>query len=132
MRDDEHRLQTACVRWWRLQYGGPHGEAARAALYAVPNGGRRDAATGARLKAEGVVAGVSDLNLDRIALIDGRTVGGLRIELKTPRGRQSPEQRRWQAAAERAGYRYVVVRSVEDFKREVDEYLKHQIIPWQE
>lgn len=69
MRDDEHRLQTACVRWWRLQYGGPHGEAARAALY---------------------------------------------------------------AAAERAGYRYVVVRSVEDFKREVDEYLKHQIIPWQE
>ena len=58
MQDAEHRLQCACVRWFRYQY--PHHASL---LFAVPNGGRRDAVTGARLKAEGVVAGVADLLL---------------------------------------------------------------------
>lgn len=44
--DEEHRLQVACVRWFRLQY-----PALSHALFAVPNGGRRDAMTGAKLKA---------------------------------------------------------------------------------
>ena len=58
MRDEEHRLQSACVRWFRYQF-----PALAHSLFAVPNGGRRDAATGARLKDEGVLAGVSDLVL---------------------------------------------------------------------
>ena len=56
--DEEHRIQTACVRWFRLKY--PH---LFARLFAVPNGGRRDGITGARLKEEGVLAGVADLIL---------------------------------------------------------------------
>ena len=58
MQDAEHRLQCTCVRWFGYQY-----PELSALLFAVPNGGRRDPVTGARLKAEGVVAGVSDLIL---------------------------------------------------------------------
>lgn len=117
--DEEHRLQAACVRWFRLQY-----PALRNNLFAVPNGGRRDKATGAKLKEEGVVAGVSDL----ILLCRNETYGALLIEMKTPAGSQSPSQKEWQNTMESDGYHYVVCRSIEDFRREVDDYLKNQYI----
>ena len=47
--DEEHRLQVGCVRWFCLQY-----PQMAHSLFAVPNGGRRDERTGAKLKAEGV------------------------------------------------------------------------------
>lgn len=115
-RDIEHHTQVACVRWFRMQYP----EYAHA-LFAVPNGGRRDAVTGARLKAEGVIAGVSDL----IFLKSNALYGALLIEFKDEKGRQSPEQKRWQqliTADEH--YRYVIVRSFDDFRLEMEHYLK--------
>lgn len=114
-RDEEHRLQAACVRLFRLKY--PRW---RHLLFAVPNGGRRDAVTGARLKAEGATAGVADL----ILFIPNRRHGGLAIEMKTPNGRQSKEQREWQRKCEEAGNKYVLCRSAADFLREIDQYFK--------
>ena len=114
-RDEEHRLQAACVRLFRLKY--PRW---RHLLFAVPNGGRRDAITGARLKAEGATAGVADL----ILFIPNRRYGGLAIEMKTPNGRQSKEQREWQRKCEEAGNKYVLCRSAADFLREIDQYFK--------
>lgn len=114
-RDEEHRLQCACVRWFRLRWPG-----LRLRLFAVGNGGRRDAVTGARLKAEGVLPGVADLLL----LKPAGGYHGLAIEMKTPAGRQQASQRAWQADVERDGdYRYVVCRSAEDFASAVGEYL---------
>lgn len=116
--DEEHRIQCACVRWFALQY-----PALRQRLFAVPNGGRRDATTASRLKAEGVVAGVSDL----ILLKSTRNYGALLIEMKTRSGRQSPLQKLWQKTVCADGeYKYVVCRSFDDFKREVDDYLKNE------
>ena len=113
-KDEEHRLQVACVRWFRMQY--PH---LREMLFAVPNGGRRDEKTGARLKEEGVIAGVSDM----ILLQRNDNYGALLIEMKTKTGRQSESQKRWQKAAEEQGYRYVVCRSLEEFMKEVNDYI---------
>lgn len=114
-RDEEHRLQAACVRWFNLKY--PH---LRGRLFAVPNGGRRDAVTGARLKSEGVVTGVSDL----ILLKSNRRYGALLIEMKTSKGRQSTSQRWWQSAITADDeYKYVVCHSFDDFIREVTKYL---------
>lgn len=48
--NEEHDIQVACVDWFRYEY--PH---LAMNLFAVPNGGRRDRVTGAKLKAEGVV-----------------------------------------------------------------------------
>lgn len=113
--DEEHRIQTACVRWFRLKY--PH---LSPRLFAVPNGGRRDGVTGARLKAEGVLAGVADL----ILLVPNAGYHALLIEMKTPKGRQSESQKAWQQEVCAEGeYKYVVCRSLDDFIREVKIYV---------
>lgn len=112
--DKEHQLQVECVKWFRLQY--PH---LAHALFAVPNGGRRDATTGAKLKAEGALAGVSDL----ILLKSNADYGALLIEMKTPKGRQSEQQKWWEELITQDRYKYVVCRSVDDFVREVEGYL---------
>jgi hypothetical protein len=64
-------------------------------------------------KAVGLVAGVSDT----IFLWRGTA---LLIEFKTPTGRQSEKQKEWQAKAEAAGFRYYIVRSLEDFKQLIE------------
>lgn len=116
--DEEHRIQCACVQWFRYQ----HPEC-RHNLFAVPNGGRRDKTTGAKMKAEGVLAGVADL----ILLKPNAKHGALLIEMKTRIGRQADTQRKWQRLIERDGYKYVVCRSLEDFIREVDTYLQDTV-----
>lgn len=114
--DDEHRIQVACVRWFKHQYPFfAHN------LFAVPNGGRRDAVTGARLKDEGALAGVADL----ILLKPNRFYGALLIEMKTRKGKQQQTQREWQQKIAADGYRYVICRSFDDFRREVNDYIAH-------
>ena len=112
--NEEHDIQVACVNWFRLVYPHYHHN-----LFAVPNGGRRDAVTGAKLKAEGVLAGVADL----ILLKSNQDYGALLIEMKTRRGTQQKTQKEWQRLIEADGYKYVVCRSVFDFKREIENYL---------
>lgn len=119
-KDIEHSLQVCCVHWFRIQY-----PEYATLLFAVPNGGARNAITGARLKDEGVTAGVADL----ILLLPHREHGvdvwhGLAIEMKTPTGRQSPEQRAWQAAIEAQGYKYAIARDVLEFVKIIQDYLK--------
>ena len=112
--DEEHRIQCACVNWFRLQY-----PTHASALFAVPNGGRRDRVSGAKLKAEGVLPGVSDL----ILLIARGGYHALLIEMKTGKGKQSPAQRDWQRDMTARGYRYIVCHSVDEFMDEVNDYL---------
>lgn len=113
--DEEHRIQCACVRWFSLQYPQLHGR-----LFAVPNGGRRYEKTAAKLKAEGVVAGVADL----ILLKSNRDYGALLIEMKTRKGIQRDSQKQWEDTVCADGeYKYVVCRSFDDFQREVNDYL---------
>ena len=113
-REEEHRLQVACVNWYRLQ----HRKYADS-LIAVPNGGKRDKTTAKKMKAEGQLAGVADL----ILLKSNRYYGALMIEMKTRTGRQAETQKQWQEYIEQQGYKYVVCRSIEDFMREVNDYL---------
>lgn len=114
MRHDESNLQIACVRWFRLQY-----PSIAPLLFSVPNGGRRDAVTGAILKAEGAVAGVADLLL----LLPSGDYHGLCIEMKTEKGKQSDAQKEWQKAVEAVGYKYAVVRSFEQFSALISDYI---------
>lgn len=114
-RNDEHKLQVSMVNWFRLQY-----PSMRHNLFAVPNGGRRDAATGRILKDEGVLAGVSDL----ILLKSNQHYGALLIETKTKKGTQRESQKEWESKITADGYKYVVVRSLDDFIKEVDDYFK--------
>lgn len=114
--DREHRLQTACVQWFRYQY-----PQLAPLLFAVPNGGQRNPKTAARLKEEGVTPGVADL----ILLHPNSQHGALLIEMKTETGRQQATQKQWQQAVERLGYQYTVCHSIDEFTDTIHEYFSH-------
>ena len=88
-------------------------------MFAVPNGGQRNIQTAARLKAEGVTSGVADLLL----LVARHGFHGLCIEVKTLVGRQSENQKAWQKVIEAQGYKYEIVRSLDDFAELVRWYI---------
>ena len=115
MRQEEHRIQCAIVKWFYYAYPAYRG----GCLFAVPNGGHRNIQTARNLKAEGVTSGVSDLLL----LVPKREYHGLCIEVKTPVGRQSDNQKNWQRIIEAQGYRYEIVRSLDEFAELVRWYL---------
>jgi hypothetical protein len=73
------------------------------------NNKARNAIEGAKFKAMGVIAGVSDL----IYLKPGGIP--ILIELKVDNATQSKEQIKWELNVKLAGYKYQVCRSLEDF-----------------
>ncbi len=76
-------------------------------LFAIPNGGKRNVKEAARLKAQGVKAGVSDLFLP----VPASNRAGLWIEMKVPKPNKSSvseSQREWQERMNSAGYMAVV------------------------
>ncbi len=74
---------------------------------------------GAIRKSLGVVAGVADL----LFLVSRGGYHGLCIEMKDERGTQKPAQKEWQAIIEAQGFKYVICRSLEQFKITITEYL---------
>jgi hypothetical protein len=113
-RDLEHRLQCACVRWFRLAYPQYHHN-----LFAVPNGGYRTKTTAANMKAEGQLSGVSDL----ILLKRKGKCGALLLEAKIKGNYQSDNQREWQRRIEADGYEYRIFHSLDEFIAIITEYL---------
>lgn len=89
-------------------------------LYAIPNGGRRNKLEAARMKGEGVKAGVSDLHLP----IARQGYAGLWLEMKADAGRETPEQRAWRLRMTRAGHRAVVCRGWAAAMTEIRNYLE--------
>lgn len=115
MKNEESRIQRDCVVWMRLQWPQYF-----PVFFSVPNGGNRDAITGAILKAEGAKAGVSDL----ILLVPRNGYSSLCIEMKKPKGKQSEAQKAFQEAVQKHGNKYVVCHSLEEFRQEINQYLR--------
>lgn len=114
MRHIESTLQQNCVTWFRLQY-----RQIAKLLFAVPNGGARNAREAAIMKGEGVTAGVADA----ILLYPAGPYNCLCIEFKTPAGRQQPSQKEWQILVETNGGKYIICRSFDQFREEINNYL---------
>lgn len=114
MNHPESILQKNCVFWFRAQYPQI------AKLYfSCPNGGYRKPIEAKILKAEGQVSGVSDT----ILLIPKDPYSSLCIEFKAGNGKQSAYQKSWQDLAEKHGNKYVIVRSFDEFRTEIQNYL---------
>lgn len=114
----EHWIQSRYFDWARL-----HPEARRA--YAIPNGGKRSKVEAARLKGEGVRAGVLDVHLP---LARGGA-HGLWIEFKSQDGRLSTDQIEEIDLLVRDGYAVAVCRQ---FDRAIDwtqAYLRGEVGP---
>ena len=113
----EGRIQAECFAWFWNTY-----PQYRKLLFHVPNENDRadsNIIQGAIRKSLGVVSGVADLLL----LVASGGYHGLCIEMKDEKGRQKPAQAEWQTIIEAQGYRYVICRSLEQFKVIVNEYL---------
>lgn len=94
MKHDEANFQIGVVHFLRR---------AGHFVFAVPNGGSRNIIEAANLKAQGVMAGVSDL----ILLLPKKVYF---IELKNPngKGRQSPAQREFEDNVRAYGNEYLL------------------------
>ena len=80
----------------------------------MPNGGYRTKSEAMKMKATGLVAGVSDLIIvqpDRVIF----------LELKDTNGRQSNEQKSFQEKVTALGFEYWLIRSLEEFKAKLAE-----------
>ena len=107
-RKEESRLQRLCVRWFRLTQK-------EALIFAVPNGGSRNIKEAGILKAEGVLAGVSDL----LVMFRDKV---LFIEMKTATGRQSKEQKAFAEQVKGLGFAYYLCRTFEEFQKIIKEH----------
>lgn len=113
----ESELQKACVTWFRLQYP-------QYLLFSVPNGGSRNAIEAKRLKAEGVIPGVADLQL----LFGNGQYNSLFIEMKYGKNKQSGEQVNFQLYCIKHNYKYAVCYSFDEFVSLVSKYLKPSLV----
>lgn len=120
----ESNIQKWSVKWFAYQYPN-----LRPNLFAVPNGAKRGRWEQGVKKGEGLTAGVADMLL----LVPSEKHHGLCIEFKhektatSAKTYQSKEQKAWQLAVESQGYRYEVVRSFDEFKTLIEEYLGSRI-----
>ena len=117
MEQEEAREQEALFRWAEYERGKwPELEA----MYHIPNGGSRNKAEAARLKAQGVKAGVPDICLPAAR----GCYHGLYIELKRRNGgRVSEAQRGWIAYLENAGYCARVCHGWDEARETIEKYL---------
>lgn len=112
----EHLEQVQLVARFRLAY-----PALAKLLFAIPNGGKRGKAEAARLKAEGVTAGVPDLMLAVVT----DDYPGLYIEMKRPDGlgKVSKDQRELIDLLRQQGYRVEVCHGAKEAWDVVTVYL---------
>ena len=94
-------------------------------LFAIPNGGQRSITEAARLKAEGVLAGVPDLFIARAS----GTAHGLFIEMKRAKGgKVSAKQQAVMLTLSQEGYAVMVAHGCDDAWPFVKQYLKESKI----
>ena len=104
----EEEEQAAVFRWAELM-SGQHPELQL--LMHIPNGGYRHPATAARMKAQGVKAGVPDIFLP----VPRDGFHGLWIEMKRVKGgKVSPEQKEWIEILNSYGYFAIVCRGADE------------------
>lgn len=110
-KDIEHEQQVVFFNRIRtLALNDARYRTASKRTYAIPNGGGRSKREAGRLKAEGVTPGVSDI----FCSIARGGWHGLYIEMKSPTGQVSKDQREWIGESIASGYWATVCRSADE------------------
>jgi hypothetical protein len=112
----EHAHQVALFAWAALE-ARDHPELKL--MFAIPNGGKRDARTGAMMQAEGVRPGVPDIFLP----VSRHGLHGLFIELKKPGGTVSSKQTDMLQALIAQGYAIAVAIGWDQARQFIIKYL---------
>lgn len=107
----ENAIQAEIYQWYNNTFClASHNP--QCIIFSVPNGGTRNIKEALLLKATGVVAGVSDL----IVIKQNEIIF---VEVKTDIGNQSKQQKDFQQKVQKLGFKYILVRSLEDFKKQI-------------
>lgn len=112
----EDSIQAECYRWFNNTFCLKHNNP-RLCIFSVPNGGTRNSFEASKLKSTGLKPGVSDVI---ICLPDGVVKF---VEFKNDRGIQSDVQKEFESTVKSLGNEYVLIRSVEQFKKQVNLWL---------
>lgn len=107
----ESKIQQQIIQFYRNTYCLKH-HTPRCVIFSVPNESKSKQETLQKM-AIGMMPGVSD-----VVIVREREV--IFVEVKTPTGRQSPSQKEFQNAVESLGFRYLLVRGLEDFKKQME------------
>jgi len=110
MEKSESRIQQECVEWFRnkcIKEDLPY------LLLSIPNDNQKF------LKGTGLLKGASDL----IMVVEKNVFW---IEMKTPTGRQSPEQKAFEQSVNNLGFDYLLFRSLEEFQEWTNSYVFNQ------
>ena len=112
MRHRESKLQQMCVKYFRYRYPNE-------IIFSIPNGGNRNAITGALLKKEGVLPGVPDLFIAK----GNSKYHGMFIEMKYGTNTLTEEQRKVQKKLKEKNYLVEICYSLDEFISAVDKYM---------
>lgn len=89
-------------------------------LHSIPNGGKRDIVTGARLKREGALAGVSDIHLP----VPKGQYHSLWLELKVGSNKPTDKQKWFIDEMTKQGSKACVAYSLDEAIKVIEDYLK--------
>lgn len=117
----EDAEQEAVFRWAEIMAKSkPRRYAALSTMFAVPNGGRRDKVTAARLKRTGVKAGVPDIFLP----VPRGGHHGLFVEMKREKGgRISDAQKKYMEKLAEQGYLCAVCHGAAEATEAIMQYM---------
>jgi hypothetical protein len=107
----EHKLQVACVKWFRYQF--PH-----YLIFSIPNERKVSPIAGKRFKDAGRVAGIPDLCIP----VPCYNYHGMFVELKSKKGKLSDNQKAVHKILEN-NYKVVTCYSFDEFQQAVKDYL---------
>lgn len=115
----EEEIQAAFFEWWELW--APPRRIPTQLCFAIPNGGHRHPAVAAKLKAQGVRAGVSDVFL----MVPAGGFHALILEFKRQGEKVKPggSQEAFISEVRLRAYNALVVQSTEEAIRAVQQYL---------
>jgi len=123
----ESEIQQAVIKWWALSHKGL-GVRHERLLMAFPMQGQRSPRNGARMKAEGMRAGLADMLLAvPVWRMDGEgmSLAGLWIELKRPKGSiVSKEQCEFLDTVREQGYAGKICYGFDECIKAITDYLK--------
>ena len=109
----EAQIQQSIFKWYHNNFCLKHHEPQNI-IFSVPNESS-NVKEQMYKKSLGLISGISDL-----VVVSQDEV--LFVEVKTQTGRQSKKQKEFQSKVEALGYRYLIVRSLEDFKKQITIY----------
>ena len=111
MKNEEYRLQKSCVQWFNVQHKHYQG------LLFMNMNNPRNKVNGKFMKYAGMVSGVADLTF----LHGGKVYF---IEMKTPAGVMSDNQKKWSSNIKSFGYEYYVIKTLESFMELINYIVK--------